>query len=208
MNSGAFGENFPYSNFHDLNMDWIIKIAKDFLDQYTNIQNVITTGLEDLDDKAEELEGLLQAWSDTHSQDIAQQLANSLVSLNQWYTEHLAEFNQALTDNMNTFDAHAEQKATQTIASIPSDYTALFNQVQKIDIIANNAEGIENALVNVGTPFTPVENGYSVLRRDGTIVEAQYSNRIVTDPIPVTVGDVFIFNIPPYDLNNASSYVH
>ena len=27
MNGGAFGENFPYSNFHDLNMDWIIKIA-------------------------------------------------------------------------------------------------------------------------------------------------------------------------------------
>ena len=43
MNSGVFGEGFPYSNFHDLNMDWIIKIAKDFLDQYTNIKNTITT---------------------------------------------------------------------------------------------------------------------------------------------------------------------
>ena len=44
MNNGAFGENFPYSNFHDLNMDWIIKIVKDFLDQYTAIQNTITDG--------------------------------------------------------------------------------------------------------------------------------------------------------------------
>ena len=41
MNSGAFGENFPYTNFHELNMDWIIKIAKDFLDQYTHIQQII-----------------------------------------------------------------------------------------------------------------------------------------------------------------------
>ena len=60
MNNGAFGENFPYSNFHDLNMDWIIKIAKDFLDQYTHIQETIDTGLENLDNKAEELENLLQ----------------------------------------------------------------------------------------------------------------------------------------------------
>ena len=26
-NIGAFGENFPYANQHDMNMDWIIKIA-------------------------------------------------------------------------------------------------------------------------------------------------------------------------------------
>lgn len=33
MNIGAFGENFPYTNFHDLNLDWIIqemKTEKDF----------------------------------------------------------------------------------------------------------------------------------------------------------------------------------
>ena len=29
MNAGAFGENFPYTNFHDLNLDWIIKQIKD-----------------------------------------------------------------------------------------------------------------------------------------------------------------------------------
>lgn len=35
-NIGAFGENFPYTNFHNLNMDWIIKIfkqVKDLLDE-------------------------------------------------------------------------------------------------------------------------------------------------------------------------------
>ena len=29
MNGGAFGENFPYTNFHDLNLDWIIKEIKE-----------------------------------------------------------------------------------------------------------------------------------------------------------------------------------
>ena len=99
MNGGIFGEGFPYSNFHDLNMDWIIKIAKDFLDQYTHIQEVIangeeslqnltTSGLEQLQEKADALEALLQQWYDTHSEDIANQLADALADLNAWYTQH------------------------------------------------------------------------------------------------------------------------
>ena len=34
---GAFGENFPYSNFHDLNLDWIIKVVKDFSERYPEL---------------------------------------------------------------------------------------------------------------------------------------------------------------------------
>ena len=34
MNNGAFGENFPYTNFHDLNLDWIIKIFKEIKDKF------------------------------------------------------------------------------------------------------------------------------------------------------------------------------
>lgn len=45
MNGGAFGENFPYSNFHDLNMDWIIQIIKDFKEQYPEVINQINNKL-------------------------------------------------------------------------------------------------------------------------------------------------------------------
>ena len=38
----AFLDEFPYTNFHELNTDWLVKIAKDFLDQYTHIQEVIS----------------------------------------------------------------------------------------------------------------------------------------------------------------------
>ncbi len=118
MNTGAFGENFPYSNFHDLNMDWIIKIAKDFLDQYTHIQETIQNGLDNIDeltqqeletlqDKATELETLLQEWYNTHSEDIAEELASAIAS----------------------FNSSADQKTQQSIASIPDDYTTLNNAV-------------------------------------------------------------------------------
>ncbi len=132
MNTGAFGENFPYSNFHDLNMDWIVKIAKDFLDQYTHIQDVIAQGLVDLDDKTttglqsletkyNELNGLLDAWYTEHSEYIENALRDAL-----------ADISEALTETLTTFNTMAERKAQETIATIPDDYTALANKVEAI----------------------------------------------------------------------------
>ena len=122
-------DNFPYTDMHQLNLDWIIKIAKDFLDQYTQIQDTIQTGLDDLDAKAEQLEGLLQAWYDTHSEDIANQLAAALRDLNAWYTEHQGYLDAELARNITAFNTAAELKATETIATIPDDYTALSDNV-------------------------------------------------------------------------------
>lgn len=119
--NGPFGNRFPYTNFHELNLDWIIQIAKDFLDQYTEIEQTITTGKEELEAKYTELEGLLDAWYTEHSQDIADALAGALEDLNSWYTEHVHYLDQTITD----FTNQAEQIAADTIASIPEDYTAL-----------------------------------------------------------------------------------
>lgn len=132
MNNGAFGENFPYSNFHDLNMDWIIKIAKDFLDQYTSIQTTIDNGITELENKATSLEELLDQWYDTHSEDIANQLADALEDLNNWYTEHQNYLNTYLIDSIREFNASAEAKAEETLESIPEDYTELSNKVNYI----------------------------------------------------------------------------
>lgn len=148
-----FGENFPYTNFHDLNLDWIIKIAKDFLDQYTHIQEIIEQGEEGiqtltddsltaLQDKKEELEGLLDQWYETHSNDIADQLADALDSIA-----------TTLQNAEDSFDTHAEQKAEQTIASIPDDYTELSKQVDNIEttVLENHFEIFESGYIALGS---------------------------------------------------------
>lgn len=154
-NIGAFGENFPYSNQHDMNMDWVIKIAKDFLDQYSTLQQTIADGLEGLENKAEELENLLQAWYDTHSEDIANQLADALSDLNEWYTEHQNYLDQTLINNENAFDTHAEQKGAEVIASIPDTYTDLFNRVVKneneTEVKLTSATGLKTNLEDGAT---------------------------------------------------------
>ena len=108
MNNGAFGENFPYTNQHDLNMDWIIKIAKDFLDQYSHLEETLETGLTDLTEKAEELEGLLQEWYDTHSVALQQQIAT------------------ALADAIQTFNSTATATGQTVLNTIPADYSSLW----------------------------------------------------------------------------------
>ena len=146
MNTGIFGEGFPYSNFHDLNMDWIIKIAKDFLDQYTHIQEVIATGeesiqnlteesLTELENKETTLENALQDWYDTHSEDIANQLADALTALNAWYTEHQNDINTILQQSIESFNQRATEKTAELLETIPADYTELSNDVLDIERI-------------------------------------------------------------------------
>ena len=137
-NIGAFGENFPYSNQHDMNMDWVIKIAKDFLDQYSTLQQTITEGMEGLESKATELEGLLQAWYDTHSEDIANKLTEAISELNAWYTEHEGYLDQYVADSIQTFNTEADQKADRTIGLIPEDYTQMANSVSGLDSALHN----------------------------------------------------------------------
>ena len=124
LNIGGFGENFPYSNFHDMNQDWLIKIAKDFLDQYTNIQETITDGNEQLTQKATELEQLLQEWYNTHSEDIANQLASALQEISDYAD---SKFQTKLT----AFNTAADTKAATVLESIPADYTQLSDNVTK-----------------------------------------------------------------------------
>ena len=143
MNTGAFGENFPYSNFHDLNMDWIIKIAKDFLDQYTNIQETITNGLDELNTTADRLNDLLNEWYTTHSEDIANQLAEALSDLNTWYTTHQDYLDQTFTEYISSFRANATAIANEVIESIPEDYTALENDVKNIKNKVDNRYTLE-----------------------------------------------------------------
>lgn len=162
----ALFENFPYTNIHELNLDWIVKIAKDFLEQYTHIQQLITdgetslinlkeTGLAELQEKADNLEAALQAWYDTHSEDIANQLADALEDLNAWYTQHEGYLDQYVADSIQSFNTAADQKAAQTIASIPADYTSLSNDVNHLqrDLIATGKNSYMSPAVTESTIF-------------------------------------------------------
>lgn len=190
-------EGFPYTNFHELNLDWIIKIAKDFLDQYTNIQQTITQGLEDLDTKAQQLQALLDAWYEEHSEDIANQLAAALQDLNDWYTQHQGYLDQYLTDSITAFGVAADAKAAQTIESIPADYTTLANDVDNLEEVLSYSV----SSVNMGLDLA-LKNGYTISVVDGAMFTQGFwdannvfhvsSNRIATDYIDNSIVAIIV----------------
>ena len=193
-------EGFPYTNFHELNLDWIIKIAKDFLDQYTNIQQTITQGLEDLDTKAEQLQALLDAWYEEHSQDIADQLADALQDLNTWYTEHQGYLDQYLTDSIAAFGLAADAKAAETLASIPADYSAV-----AADAMAIGSSG--EPYINASTIVTGYEintNGSNHQRADSCRSAMIPINGIIR--ITLENPD-YIFNVWRYSGTTVSTVV-
>lgn len=44
---------WPFTNFHQLNLDWIIKVIKDFQAQYTGLEETIENGEQSINDAAE-----------------------------------------------------------------------------------------------------------------------------------------------------------
>lgn len=191
-------DNFPYTDMHQLNLDWIIKIAKDFLDQYTHIQQLIadgeqslqdlttdgeqslqaltTDGLTQLQEKADNLEDLLQAWYDTHSQDIANQLTEALADLNAWYIQHQEFLNTYVAETLLSFRNDAGEIVQETLESLPDDYTKLaYNNLN------DNAKLLS---IQTGKATTQNPNGFEVedaegyMEVDGQITYAA-SHRVV-----------------------------
>lgn len=240
----AMFENFPYTDLHNLNLDWIIKIAKDFLDQYTHIQQLIAdgetslqnltesglqqlgdeteSGLQQLQDKADNLESLLNAWYDTHSEDIAQQLADALADLNAWYTTHEGYLDSYVTASITAFNNAAETKAQETLQSIPSDYTELADKNEQYAGFWHTTTGYTNNSGNnvsaanrrtTGVFYAPygftvkINTGYQLMAGQGA-TDSSFTDlgwQIVgggTKHFDITNGSYFFFNFAKKDVSN------
>lgn len=163
MSIGAFGENFPYTNFHNLNMDWVIQIIKEFRDQYTHIQEIIDNGEESLSNlTTEEIERLQQ------------ELTAVETAL------------QAISEStLNEFRNDANEKTAECIESIPADYTAWASRVSQLKLTLERGLNI----VQLCT-YTDFVDGYYASIVDGSLVPN--ADFCASPFMPVTQGD-YIF---------------
>lgn len=132
--NGPFGNGFPYTNFHDLNLDWMIKEVKEFLDNKSSVLQEISDAKTDAvdtiaTDKADAV--------DTIAIDKAAAL-------------------QAITNKKNTeleaFTSAAERVGNEVIASIPSDYTTLSHNAIKVSTLIAGAYDSEEGIETIDSP--------------------------------------------------------
>lgn len=156
MSIGAFGENFPYTNFHNLNTDWILGEIVKFKEEYTNVQNLInettTADIERLNNAKNEM----------------------LLALNTWYNEHSEEINEDLANAINDFQVAVTNIVDQTIPSIPADYTALSNSVVALEdeipkLISLITENNKNSEFMYLTDETYTFNGVTFTAHNNTV---------------------------------------
>lgn len=127
------GNGFPFTNFHDLNLDWIIAVIKDFYSKYNTIDDKIATGKTELESTYNRLIGLLDLWYNTHSSDIETEL----------------------TEAINSFTTQAQAVATTVINSIPQEYTALNRSINAFVEISTQ----QKIVYNYGTKVITFPSG-------------------------------------------------
>lgn len=86
------GENFPYVNFHDLNMDWIIKIVKEFHDNYSNIESNVENGITAIQNAGTEELGSFQTEAEAIEQSALLTIQNLISTIPDDFEEFLMDF--------------------------------------------------------------------------------------------------------------------
>lgn len=179
----AFYDKFPYTNFQELNLDWIL----------TKVREIQT----EIDE--------INAWKETFSASINQQIANLITQVN-------TEFNQLKIDIENEFTTYrketddkfaAQQEETQKkfdtlTASVNATLVAYDSRIADIE---NKLADIENnlpTLVHVTNPFTGQSD--SIQNVINMLADTQRS-----DALTASAYDALKLTASAYDANNVSA---
>lgn len=100
-------ENFPYTDMHQLNLDWIVKVVKDFEEHYTELNEAIEQGKTEIAETA------------------AAELARIVQEINNYEGEVTTDIEAAIAE----MNRQAAAKLAEVLSQIPSDYTVMYNQL-------------------------------------------------------------------------------
>ena len=111
MNIGAFGENFPYTNFHDLNLDWILKTMKESLKE-------VQDGVKTIDEAKQDIENFIASINVRIDGMIEQAIIEALES---------GDFEEliAAVANQNIYFCVYPSMTQQTIQTAINEHTAI-----------------------------------------------------------------------------------
>jgi hypothetical protein len=176
-------EHFPYSNYHELNLDWLLSKVKE-----------IQTDIDEIN-----------AWKETFSASINQQIANLITQVNTEFNQLKIDIQNEFTDYRTETDAQFEAQRAETneqFASLTDAVNARLTAFDgRIADIENSLADIENnlpTLVHVTNPFTGMSD--SIQNVINMIADTQRS-----DALTASAYDALNLTASAYDAKNVSA---
>lgn len=145
------GHEFPYSNLHDLNIDWILKIVKDFQTKYDHVDEVFQTTLQQIEEAGEAAIQAITENKDNALESIGVFLQQCIQAIDTKTNEDVQTLNetgntqnQRLIDTGNSARNYVANEGilqtnriTNLIATLPDTYEDSLNQLQIINATLN-----------------------------------------------------------------------
>lgn len=134
------GHEFPYTNLHDVNIDWILQVVKEFNEKYHGIDDAIDAAIASLNATADELETAMSEYMQGLEEE-------TTANINAIYAQFQTEANeavQAIIGNkelaLSAIDSEMNSKLAQVstlLNSLPHDYQDALNSMQIINATLN-----------------------------------------------------------------------
>lgn len=205
-------QQYPYTNFHDMNMDWILKTLNSVRDDINTLNEWkaereirdqwLDDSIEDLNTKYEALVNLYNTFVD--------EVNARFDALSEQITDQVNALEASVNERVTALEAQINQQLADLAAELRAEVTAFKNEVNALLLVYNNrivdveqglirVENMIPNMMNIIDPYTGEEN---------TIVNVIYEivNRTKQNALTASVYDAAGLTATAYDALNLSAY--
>lgn len=180
----AFYDKFPYTNFHELNLDWIL----------TKVREIQT----DIDE--------INAWKETFSAQINSQISDLINQVNTEFNQLKTDIAKEFTDYRNETDAKFEAQREETdkqfaslTDAVNARLTAFDGRIADIESKLSDIENNLPTLVHVTNPFTGMSD--SIQNVINALADTQRS-----DALTASAYDALELTASAYDAKKVTAF--
>ena len=168
----AIIREMPYTNLHDLNIDWILKIIKEFHEKFENLDETFQNMLDEIDAKGQEAILALQGEKDTAIASIQEFLNTCIADLTLYKNDAIAAVNAVGSNQQELViqeGTNALNALSAMLSGVPSTYEECVSQLSII-----------NSILNMNYTYPSLTQGYYKLDDDNETISLQTSVSMVS----------------------------
>lgn len=205
-------QEYPYTNFHDLNMDWILKTLKSIdadittLNEWKAAREIrdqwLDDSIEDLNTKYEALVALYNTFVD--------EVNARFDALSEQITDQVNALEASVNARVTALEAQINRQLADLAAELRAEVTAFKNEVNALLLVYNNRiVNVEEGLVRVENMIPNMMNIIDPYTgQQSTIVNVIYEivNRTKQNALTASAYDAAQLTATAYDALNLSAY--